>query len=202
MPHNTMRRSVVRVMADGLFLPLVLIYALAAAAFGCSGSVSINSGTDDPNRAHGVYRTPGVFQESESRAFFGYWLNGDSNITVAQGEALRDAIGLIRNTATVTIVPGSILYEENAVELGTGRTITISISGTWSYQSSTQIRVNWGSTFVTQSGFPSGPPYQVANSGTRIEGPQSNDIVFSNSNWTSLRNIGPGPLDGIVTRVN
>ena len=197
-----MHRSVVRVMADGLFLPLALIFALAAAAFGCSGNVSINSGTDDPNRAHGVYRTSEVFPETESRAFFGYWLNGDNNITVAQGEALRDAIGLLRNTATVTIVPGSILYEENAVELGTGRAITVSISGTWSYQTSTRIRVNWGSTFVTQSTFPSSPPYQVANSGTRIEGPQSNDVIFSNSNWTTLRNIGPGPLDGTLSRVN
>jgi len=202
MHQNTMNRSVVRVMADSLFLPIVLIYALAAAAFGCSGSLSISGSTHDPNRAHGVYRTSEVFNEAKSRAFFGYWLNGDNDITWAEARALQTSIGLIRNTATVTIVPGSILYEEQAVEIGTGRTITIAISGTWSYQGGTRMRVNWGSAFVTQSTFPTTPPYHVAISGTRIEGPQNNDIIFANRNWTTLRNIRPGPLDNAVSRIN
>ncbi len=203
MTHQRIAPSIGRLLSDGVFVPIALIYAIAAAAFGCSGSgsVSINSGTANPNRALGTYRIPRAFGESESRVFFGYWLTGDNDIEQANATAFQSAVATIGNTATVTIVPNSILYEETAVELYSGRLVTVSISGTWSYENLTRMRVNWGSSFVTASTFPADPPFDVAVVGTLINGPQPGDFVFANNvNWTQLTSVAPGPLDGVFVR--
>jgi len=195
-------KSIAGLLSDCVFLPLALIYTFAAAAFGCSGSVSVSSGADDPNRALGTYQVPGTFGESASAVFFGYWLTGDNNIELDDAEALRDAIGTIQNTAKVTIVPGSILYEETAVELASGRTITVSISGTWTYSARTRLIVNWGAAFVTGTTFSPSPPFDIATVGTRINGPQPNDTVFSANNWNQLSSVVPGPFNSVFIRVD
>lgn len=204
MPHEPSRRLVLRWLADGLFLPLAMVYALSAAAFGCSGSgsVSIGGGASDPNRALGTYEIRGSFAESDSTVFFGYWLDGDSGIDPADGRAFQLAVGPVQSRASIAVVPNSILYEETATELATGSTITVSISGTWRYDSQTRIRVNWGSAIVTSSSFPSLPRFALARVGTRIQGPQSGDLIFSNDSWGHLTNVVPGPLDGVFFRVN
>jgi hypothetical protein len=94
------------------------------------------------------------------------------------------------------------LYEETATELSTGDTITVSISGTWSYDSQSRIRTNWGAAFVTASTFPTGPPFTLAAVGTRIQNAQPNDVIISNSVWSQLTNASPGPLNGAFHRTN
>lgn len=201
-PHEPSRRSVLRWFSDGLFISLAFVYAFSAAAFGCSGFVSVNGGTVDPNRALGTYEIPGTIPESASTIFFGYWLDGDSNIDPADGQAFAQAVGLVRSRAKIAIVPTSILYEETATELATGNTLTVSISGIWVYEGNTRIRVDWGSAFVTASTFPTTPQFALAAVGTRIQEPQAGDLVFSNAAWTQLTNVLPGPLDGKFIRGN
>lgn len=204
MPHQPTRRSVLRWLADCLFLPLAIAYTFAAAAFGCSGSVSVSTGgsNTDPNRALGTFSTSVLFTESASSVFFGYWLDGDSGINPVDGQALQQSIGVIRCRATVAIVPTSILYEETATEISSGNSITVSIPGTWSYDAARRIKVNWGAAIVTASTFPTFPPFTVAAVGTQIQRPQPGDLVFANSPWNELTNVGPGPLDGIFLRGN
>jgi len=201
MSHESSRRSFLQWLADCLFLPLAIVYAFSAAALGCSGSVSVGSNSPDPNRALGTYET-GSFSEAASTIFFGYWLDGDSGIDPEDGEALRQAVGPIRCRARIAIVPSSILYEETATELATGDTITVSLSGTWSYDGQSRLRVDWGAAFVTESTFPTSPPYELAAVGTQIQEPQPGDLIFANSAWSTLTNVVPGPLDGAFTRVD
>jgi hypothetical protein len=189
-------------LADCLFLPLAVLYTFSAAAFGCSGSVSIGGTTSDPNRALGTYEIPGTVAESASTVFFGYWLDGDSGIQPSDGQLLQQAVGPVRCRAAITIVPSSILYEETATEIATGRTITVSISGTWRYDGQTRILVDWGAAFVTASTFPSLPPFALATVGLQVQEPQAGDLVFSNSAWNRLTNVAPGPLDATFLRVN
>jgi hypothetical protein len=198
------RRLVLRWLADGLFLPLAVIFALAGAAFGCSGSASVSTGNNNnhPNRAHGTYRVSGTFAESASSVYFGYWTNGNNTIDPQQGQALQQTIGTIQCRATITIVPNSILYEETATETSTGRSMTVSMSGTWSYDGSTRLLVNWGAAIVTTSTFSTFPPYSLTAVGTQIQRPQSGDLIFANSAWTRLSNVVPGPLNGVFVRIN
>lgn len=206
MSQRNIARSLASLLADGLFIPLAFLYALAAAAFGCSGSVSVNSGGGggvpvDPNRALGTYEIEGLFGEAESQSFFGYWFDGNNNISTPAAQAFRAAMIPIENAASVTIVPSSILYEETAVSLNTGQLVTVSISGTWSYDGQTRIRVNWGSAFVTASTFPSNPPFDVATVGTFLDGPNPGDIIFANNiNWIELTSVEPGPFNGVFIR--
>jgi len=200
MPHEPTRRSALHWLADCVFVPLALLYTLASAALGCS--VSIDNSTIDPNRALGNYDIPGAINESASSVFFGYWLDGDSGIDAADGQAFQRAIGTTRSRARVSVVPQSILYEETTTEVGTGRTITVSISGTWTYDGNTRLRANWGAAIVTATTFPATPTFALAAVGTRIQDPQPNDLIFANNVWTRLSNVSPGPLDGVFNRVN
>lgn len=204
MSHRNIARSLARLLADGLFIPLAMIYTLAATAFGCSGGVSVGGGVTnpvDPNRALGTYRVPTSFGESDSRIFFGAWFNGDNDISTPAAQAFRAAIVPIENTASITIVPSSILYQETAVALDTGQIVTVSISGTWFYDGQTRIKVDWGSTFVTASTFPSTPPFAVATVGTLLDGPDPGDVIFANNiNWIELTSVAPGPFDGVFVR--
>lgn len=203
-PHEPTSRLFLRWLADGLFIPLAFLYALAGAAFGCSGSVSIGGGTNnpDPNRALGTYEVQGTVAESASTVFFGYWIDGDSGIQPAEGEVLQQAVGPVRTRATITIVPSSILYQETATELSTGRTMTVSISGTWSYDATARLRADWGAAVVTASTFPAPPPFDLATVGTQIQANQLGDIVFADSAWNQLTNVVAGPLDAVFFRVN
>ena len=198
-------RTILALLGNALFIGLALAYAGTTTAFGCSGSVSSGGGgttpPNDPNRALGTYRVSGTFNESQSRIFFGYWFSSQNNISIPEAQAFRAAMIPIANTARVTIVPSSILYEETAVSVDTGQLVTVSISGTWAYESLTTIQANWGSAFVTASTFPTTPPFQVATVGTLLEGPMPNDIVFApTSAWGQLESVEPGPLDGIFVR--
>lgn len=202
MPHEPTRRTILHLLVDCLFLPLAFLYTLSAAAFGCSGGVSIGGNNTDPNRALGTFEVAGSFPEAASTVFFGYWLDGDSGIDPSDGAALQQAVGPIRCRASVAIVPSSILYEETATELATGNTITVSISGSWRYDGQTRLVVDWGAAFVTGSTFPISPPFDLAAVGTQIQGPQPGDVVFSTSAWSELTNVVPGPLDGVFVRVD
>jgi len=204
MPHMPARRSILRWLADCVFLPLAIIFTVAGAAFGCSGSASVSTGNNNnhPNRALGTFRVSGSFAESASTVYFGYWLNGNNSIDPAQGQALQQAVGPIQCRATITIVPNSILYEETATETSTGRSMTVSMSGTWSYDGQTRLRVNWGAAIVSASTFSTFPPYTLTAVGTPIQRPQSGDQIFANSAWTRLSNVLPGPLNGVFVRVN
>ncbi len=201
-PPHTSRRSFLQWLSDCLFIPLAVVYACSAAAFGCSGSVSVGGSNPDPNRALGTYEIPGTLPESDSTVFFGYWLDADSGIPPAAGQVLQNAIGPIRSRATITIVPNSILYEETATELATGNAMTVSISGTWSYNGQTRINVDWGAAFVTMSNFPTTPPFALAAVGTQIQEPQTGDLVFANGAWTQLTNVSPCPIGRAFIRVN
>ncbi len=201
MPHRFSRRAILRWLSDSFFLPLAFIYTLSAAAFGCSASIETNNIPNDPNRALGTYEVPGSISEQASAVFFDYWLDGDSGITPEAGRALEQAIGPIRTRARITIVPNSILYEETATETATGFAMTVSISGTWSYENQTRLRVNWGTALVSTSSFPRTSRFALAAPGTRIQDPQPGDLVFSNSAWSRLSNVLPGPLDGVFNRV-
>src|SRR5262245_22837497 len=103
MLHLPSRRSVVRWLADCLFLPLAVVFTIAGAAIGCSGSVTVNS--NDPNRALGTYVVAGAFTESASNVCFGYWLDGDCGIDPMEGQALQQAVRTTRGGARITIVP-------------------------------------------------------------------------------------------------
>jgi len=203
MPHEPQefsRRSVLCWLSDAVFLPLALLYTFSAAAFGCSGSIETNNINQDPNRALGTFEVPSTFTEPTSAVYFNYWIDGDSGISPDAGRVLEQAIGPIRCRARITIVPGSILYEETATETATGRTMTVSISGIWTYDSFTRLRVNWGTAIVTASTFPSTPTFALASVGTRIQQPQPGDIIFANSSWSRLNNVLPGPVDGVFNR--
>jgi hypothetical protein len=203
MPHDSAGRSFARLVSDCIFVPLALVYSLAAAAFGCSGSVSVgNSPPPDPNRALGTFEIAGTVPESESTVFFGYWIDGDSGIPPIDGFALRDLIGPVLTDASISIVPNSILYEETATEIATGHAMTVSISGTWTYDGQSRISVNWGNAIVTESTFPATPPFALAAVGTQLQAPQSADLVFANGAWTQLTNVAPGPMDVAFVRVN
>lgn len=197
-------RGPIAILANTLFIAFAIVYTIGATMFGCSGSVSTGSGTtspSDPNRALGTYTVSSGFGESESRIFFGYWLNGDNDIPTAAAQAFRNAMVPIENTATVTIVPNSILYEETALSLNTGGLVTVSISGTWAYSGPTTIQANWGSAFVTASTFPPTPPFNVATVGTLLNGPVPNDAIFANNiGWTQLSSVQPGPLAATFVR--
>lgn len=197
-------RAVIAVLVNALFIAFALAFAAATTAFGCSGSVSSGGGTtppDDPNRALGTYRISSTFNDSESRIFFGYWFSGQNGISAPAAQAFKEAMVPIENTARVTIVPSSVLYEETAVSIATGQIVTVSVSGTWNYESQTSIQVDWGSAFVTASTFPTTPPFDVATVGTLLEGPMPDDIVFAgNATWIELASVQPGPLDGAFIR--
>jgi hypothetical protein len=199
------RHSLFFLLANGLFIALALAYAFATTVFGCSGGVSVGGGTnpppDDPNRALGTYRVSTSFSDAESRIFFGYWFTGDNDIPLTEAQAFRSAMIPIENTARITIVPSSILYEETAVSLDTGQLVTVSLSGTWAYDGQVTIDVDWGSAFVTASTFPDAPPFQVAAVGTLIDGPSPGDVIFADDvSWGELTNVEPGPLDGVFVR--
>ncbi|MBL9148178.1 MAG: hypothetical protein JNM94_05730 [Phycisphaerae bacterium] len=197
------RPPLARLLSDCLFVPLAVLYSFAAAAFGCSGSVSVGGNTPpDPNRALGTYEIAGTVPETESTIFFGYWIDGDSGIPPFSGQTLRNAIGPVLTDASISIVPNSILYEETATEIATGNTLTVSISGTWAYDGDTRITVNWGNAIVTDSTFPTTPTFALIAVGTQIQAPQASDLVFANGAWNQLSNVAPGPMDVSFVRVN
>lgn len=197
------RRSFLQWLSDCLFIPLAVVYACSAAAFGCSGSVSVGGGGNrpNPNRALGTYEVAGTLAESDSTVFFGYWLDGDSGIPPLAGQMLQNAIGPTRTRASIAIVPNSILYEETATELATGNAMTVSISGTWVYDGETRIIANWGAAIVTMSSFPTTPLFALAAVGTQIQEPQAGDVIFANAAWTQLTNVSPGPIGRAFVRV-
>lgn len=203
MSHVPTRQSVIRWLADCLFVPLALIYACTGAALGCSGSVSINSGglPDDPRRAMGTYATPGWYAESRSRVFFSHWLDGDSGISPAAGLALQQAVGTLRCRATITIGPGTAVYNETATEVATGKTMIVSIPGTWSYDALGRMKIDWAAARVTASTFPALPPYSLAAVGKQSQRPNARNVIQSNAAWSILTNVQPGPLDGVFLRV-
>lgn len=194
---DTALSSKERPTSDRIWFVLLFILATVPLAFGCDGGGSSGSGSNsNPNRAHGVYRSV-EFPTSNSLVFFSAFRGSGSELEWQDVQKIEDAVRPLRITATLTVTPGSIMYEERAVEQGTGRTITVRRSGQWIYSSLSRcIVADWSSMFITGSTFPRSPPYDILRPGVLLSGPQRDDLICFDDNWTSVagRSIYDGPF--------